>query len=62
MSSARMPMASESRVATSVFTLPNTTSACFSEAASYTGANAFHAPHQVAQKSTMTIRSCPMMS
>ena len=41
-------------VAASVSTLPNTMSGCFSEAASYTGANTLHAPHQVAQKSRMT--------
>src|SRR5437762_573585 len=39
----------------SVFTFPNTMSACFSELASNTGAKPLHGPHQGAQKSTRTM-------
>src|SRR5262245_13379504 len=51
----RMSNAAASSRCSSVFTFPNTTSACRSEAASNAGANARHGAHQGAQKSTMSM-------
>src|ERR1019366_8017614 len=48
-----------SSVSASVSTLPNTASACFSDARSKTGANMRHGPHQDAQKSTRTMSEPP---
>ncbi|VWX48318.1 conserved hypothetical protein [Micrococcus sp. 116] len=50
-----MPAIAASCCWSSVSTLANTTSSCFSEAASNTGANWRHGPHQPAQKSTSTV-------
>src|SRR2546425_4930362 len=44
-----------SSCSSSLFTFPKTMSACFSEAASNTGAKPLHGPHQGAQKSTRTM-------
>src|SRR3989441_6437577 len=44
-----------SSCSSSLFTFPNTMSACFSEAASNIGAKPLHGPHQGAQKSTRTM-------
>jgi len=44
-----------SSCSSSLFTFPKTISACFSEAASNTGAKPLHGPHQGAQKSTRTM-------
>ncbi len=50
-----MPAAPARPCSASVSTLPNTMSGCACEAASNTGANCRHGPHQDAQKSTSTM-------
>jgi hypothetical protein len=57
-----MPAAAARDCSASVSTFANTTSSCFVEAASNTGANWRHGPHHSAQKSTNTMSLPSMVS